>query len=387
MTAKAYITDIAGFLPNPPVGNDDIESVLGMVGGRPSRSRRITLRNNGIQTRHYAIDPASGRFTHTNAQLAAEAVRALWARSGLRPGEMELLCCGTSGPDQIKPGHAHMVHGELASPPCEAVSFAGVCMSGTAAIKYAWMSVATGQVRRAVATGSELASSFMLARNFEPEIDSRVAELERSPELAFEKDFLRWMLSDGAGAVLVSDAPNRERLSLRIDWIDGLSYAGEMPACMYSGAIRLADGRLQGWRVPDDPQEILRQSYFAVKQDARLLNEHVLPLTVGRALPAIAARHGLRAEDVAWFLPHYSSEYFRPRLAAAMAGCGFAIPEERWFSNLVRKGNVGSAAIYLILEELFYSGRLRAGDRLLCYVPESARFAVNWMQLTVVAGP
>ncbi|MCK7498068.1 MAG: hypothetical protein MZW92_50695 [Comamonadaceae bacterium] len=94
------------------------------------------------------------------------------------------------------------------------------------------------------------------------------------------------MLSDGAGAVLVSDQPNRGRPSLRIDWMDGLSYAGEMPACMYSGAIKPADGRLQGWRVPDDPQEILRQGYFAVKQDARLLNEHILPLTVGRALPA-----------------------------------------------------------------------------------------------------
>ncbi|MCK7498066.1 MAG: hypothetical protein MZW92_50685 [Comamonadaceae bacterium] len=78
MTAKAYITDIAGFLPNALVGNDDIEAVLGMVNGRPSRLRRITLRNNGIQTRHYAIDWKSGRFTHTNAQLAADAVRALW---------------------------------------------------------------------------------------------------------------------------------------------------------------------------------------------------------------------------------------------------------------------------------------------------------------------
>ena len=40
MTAKAYITDIAGFLPNAPVDNDTIESVLGMVAGRPSRSAR-----------------------------------------------------------------------------------------------------------------------------------------------------------------------------------------------------------------------------------------------------------------------------------------------------------------------------------------------------------
>jgi 3-oxoacyl-[acyl-carrier-protein] synthase-3 len=384
MTAKAYITDIAGFLPNAPVGNDEIEQVLGLVGGKPSRSRRITLRNNGIESRHYAIDPKTGRFTHSNAQLAAEAVRALWRKSGLQPEAMEVLCCGTSGPDQIKPGHAHMVHGELKSPPCEIASLAGVCTSGAAALKYAWMTVATGQARHAVATGSELASSFMRARNFEPEIESRLSELEKRPELAFEKDFLRWMLSDGAGAILLAAMPNGGRHSLRVDWIESLSYAGEMPVCMYSGAIKRPDGSLQGWRVPDDPQEILRESYFAVKQDARLLNEHVLPVTVERALPAVAAKHGLTPGDIHWFLPHYSSEYFRPRVYESLKRCGFEIPQDRWFSNLTRKGNIGSAAIYLILEELFYSGRLQPGERLLCYVPESARFAVTWMHLTVV---
>jgi 3-oxoacyl-[acyl-carrier-protein] synthase-3 len=384
MTTKAYITDIAGFLPNAPVGNEDIEQLLGMVGGKPSRSRRITLRNNGIESRHYAIDRATGRFTHTNAQLAAEAVRVLWQKSGLNPQDMGVLTCGTSGPDQIKPAHAHMVHGELKSPPCEVASFAGVCTSGTAAMKYAWLSVVAGQARHAVATGSELASSFMRARNFEPEIESRLHDLEKRPEVAFEKDFLRWMLSDGAGAVLIGATPNNGRLSLRIDWMESLSFAGEMPVCMYSGAIMDADGSLRGWRVPDDPQDILRKSYFAVKQDARLLSEHIMPVTVERALQMVTARQRFTADDITWFLPHYSSQYFRPRLYDAMKNCGFEIPYERWFSNLTRKGNIGSAAIYLILEEMFYSGRLRPGDRLLCYVPESARFAVTWMHFTVV---
>jgi len=384
MTTKAYITDIAGFLPNAPVGNEEIEQVLGMIGGKPSRSRRITLRNNGIAFRHYAIDPRTGRFTHNNAQLAAEAVRALLKKSGLNSSDIDVLSCGTSGPDQIKPGHGHMVHGELKSPSCEVASLAGVCTSGAAAFKYAWMSVATGQARHAVATGSELASSFMRARNFEPEIESRLNDLEKRPELAFEKDFLRWMLSDGAGAVMVRPERNPDRISLCVDWIESQSYAGEMPVCMYSGAMKGEDGSLVGWGVPDDPQTLLRESFFAVKQDARLLNEHILPITVGRSLPAVVAKRSLSAADINWFLPHYSSEYFRPKVHEAMKQVGFEIPQERWFSNLTQKGNVGSAAIYLILEEMFYSGRLKPGDRILCYVPESARFAVTWIHLTVV---
>lgn len=378
-----YITDLAGFLPNDPVHNDDMERVLGMINGRPSRARRLVLRNNGIRTRHYAIDPASGRYTHNNAQMAAEAVRRLLARSGLGPADIDCLACGTASPDQIKPAHAHMVHGELGGPPCEVVSTAGVCTSGITALKYAWMNVALGQARRAVAAGSEFASSFMRARNFEPEIEARVKELERRPELAFEKDFLRWMLSDGAGAALLGPQPNADRPSLRIDWIEGLSFAGEMPACMYSGAVRDGDGRLKGWREAEEPQTLLREGYFAVKQDARLLNEHILPLSA-RALVAIARRRGLQAADIAWFLPHYSSEYFRLPLARTLAEHGFDFPLVRWYSNLATKGNVGSAAIYLIMEELLHSGRLQRGERLLCYIPESARFCIYYMHLTVV---
>ena len=53
---------------------------------------------------------------------------------------------------------------------------------------------------------------------------------------------------------------------------------------------------------------------------------------------------------------------------------GIDIPLERWFLNLSKVGNVGSASPYLMLEELLYSGKLQKGDTLLLSVPESGRF-------------
>ena len=55
---------------------------------------------------------------------------------------------------------------------------------------------------------------------------------------------------------------------------------------------------------------------------------------------------------------------------------------DRWFSNLHEKGNTGSASIFIILDELFRSGRLRKGDRLLLFVPESGRFSMCYALLT-----
>jgi 3-oxoacyl-[acyl-carrier-protein] synthase-3 len=44
---------------------------------------------------------------------------------------------------------------------------------------------------------------------------------------------------------------------------------------------------------------------------------------------------------------------------------------------------VGSASIYIMLEELFNSGKLKAGQKLLLMVPESARFSYSYVLLTV----
>jgi 3-oxoacyl-[acyl-carrier-protein] synthase-3 len=377
-SGKAFITRSAVCLPNAPVENDDIESVLGMIAGKPSRARRIVLRNNGIRQRYYAIDPNTGQATHTNARLTAEAVRGLQVA-----GEIDCLVTGTTMPDQLMPNHGVMVHGELGIPACEVVSTAGVCVAGITALKYAYLAILAGQAKNAVATGSEQASAVLHARNFEAESEHRIAELENNPEIAFEKDFLRWMLSDGAGAFLVQDQPASNGLSLRIDWIEILSQAGNMEVCMYAGGEKQSDGSLKGWKeFPAD--EWSKRSVFSVKQDVRLLNESVVYQTIGKPLEKIMLTRGLTPANVDWFLPHMSSEYFRKPIADCMASVGFPVAQEKWFTNLHTKGNTGSAAIYIMVDELLKSGKLKAGERLLCFIPESGRFTGSLMYLTVV---
>lgn len=381
-SSKAYITGTSAFLPNAPVQNDDIESLLGMVGGKPSRARRIVLRNNGIRQRHYAIDPASGEFTHNNAQLTAAAVRAL-GNEYFVPESIDCLVTGTSCPDQLMPNHGVMVHGELGIPPCEVASTAGICVAGMTALKYAYMAILSGQAQHAVATGSELASAGLHARNFEAESAHRIAELEANPEIAFEKDFLRWMLSDGAGAFLIEGKPRPSGHSLRIDWIEILSQANSMAPCMYAGAEKLEDATLKGWQAYSS-EEWRSRSIFTVKQDVRLLNESVVYQTIGKPLEKVMLTRQLEPAHIDWFLPHMSSEYFRRPIADCMDAVGFHVSQEKWFSNLQTKGNTGSASIYIMIDELVKSGRLNSGERLLCFIPESGRFTGSLMHLTVV---
>ena len=381
MKPAVYITRSAAALPNAPVENDAVEAILGQVGERPSRARRLVQRSNGIRRRYYAIDPTTGAPSHTNAGLTAQAIRGL-VGGGFALEDIACLACGTSNADQLLPNHAVMVHGELGSPACEVVATAGVCLSGTTALKYGWMSVLSGCSRNAVVTGSELASMVLRAQNYRARGDDTAA-LEANPALAFEKDFLRWMLSDGAGALLLEPAPRRG-LNLRIEWIELFSYAHELPACMYMGAEKEADGRLRGW-MRYTPPEREAHSVFALQQDVKLLNAAVVDYTLVKPLERVVAKRALRPAAIDWFLPHMSSEYFRRPVAEALVRVGLPIAPERWFTNLATVGNTGAAAIYLMLDELLRSGRIRAGQRLLCFVPESGRFSSGFIYLSAHA--
>ncbi|MFP5305047.1 MAG: beta-ketoacyl-ACP synthase III [Gammaproteobacteria bacterium] len=383
MAERVYVTRIAAVLPNAPIDNERMEAVLGQVGGRPSRARAMVLRSNGIRSRHYALDPETGAQTHSNAQLTAEAVRALTG-NGFGLDDIEVLACGTSSPDQLMPNHAVMVHGELGSRPCEVVATSGICVSGVTALKYGFLAVAAGQSGNAVVTGSELASTFMRAGNFEAENAARIAAMEKRPVIAFEKDFLRWMLSDGAGAMLLQNRPRADGVSLQVEWIDQFSFAGELEPCMYAGAEKAEDGRLRGWRELASATEVAERSVMSVKQDVRLLEEGIR-VASRKAFEAMIARRGLRVADVDWYLPHYSSDYFRRVMWEVMPD-DWKIPQERWFTNLNVKGNVGAASMYLMLEELFNGGRFKPGDRILCYIPESGRFSIAFVCLRAV-GP
>ncbi|UTW63656.1 beta-ketoacyl-ACP synthase III [bacterium SCSIO 12741] len=377
MSESVYINKISRFLPNEPVNNDEVEAKLGQVYEQPAKSRAIVQRSNKIQTRYYALDN-DRNITHTNAQLAAEAVKGL-ADQGFPMDDMDFLACGTSTPDQLLPSHAAMVQGEIKSRPIEVNSFMGACVTGMQAMKSAWMAIRTGDKQHAVSTGSERCSTWLMAKNYEKEAEN-LAGLSQNPMLAFDKEFLRWMLSDGAGAALLESEPKGD-LPLKVEWIDICSYANEMESCMYAGARKNEDGSLTGWSEMRE-QEWLDESTFAFKQDVRLLGGNIMQIG-GRFFFETLQKHNLKPDDIDYFLPHISSEFFRDKLNAELAAHGVEIPAEKWFTNLTRVGNVGAASIYLMLDELIQSGDLKKGDRIFLCVPESARFLYAYSLLTV----
>lgn len=377
MSNEVFITKISRFLPNKPVSNDEMEEYLGMIDNKPSKARRIVLRNNGIVNRHYALKKG-GEPTHNNAELAAEAVRMLFD-DRFRKEHVQLLASGTASPDQVMPSHASMVHGLLDIPAIEIASFSGSCCASMQALKFCYLSVLSGNTHNAVCTGSEMLSHWMLAKYFEKETENE-SKLKENPLLSFEKEFLRWMLSDGAGAVLLENRP-AGKMSLKIDWIDIRSYANEKETCMFAGAAKSDNGDVLGW-CRFEPEDWLNKSIFSLKQDTRMLGNYIVKMG-GQFLKEILDKREFDINTIDYFLPHLSSEYFREPIFKELEELGINIPKEKWFTNLTTVGNVATVSFILMLEELIRTRELKKGQKILIQVPESARFTYAYALLTV----
>jgi 3-oxoacyl-[acyl-carrier-protein] synthase-3 len=249
------------------------------------------------------------------------------------------------------------------------------------ALKYAYMSVLTGNSNNAVTTGSEKLSTWMSSEMFEEE-SKKLKELEENPIIGFEKEFLRWMLSDGAAAVLMSDTPNKEGISLKIEWIEICSFANEVETCMYMAADKDETGNLRGWSEFSQ-KEWMEKSIFSLKQDTRMLDKYVAQLGTKKYVE-LFKKHNVDPQSIDWFLPHISSEFFRKKVDDEMIKYGVQLPQEKWFVNLAQVGNIGAASIFIALEELMNSGKLKKGHKIALTIPESARFSYANAILTVV---
>lgn len=372
-----YITKTSHFLPNEPISNDEMEEYLGEICQRSSRAKKIVLRNNKITNRHYSLTK-SGTFTHTNPQLALESIKPLL--ESLPASQLDLLAVGTSSPDTLMPSHGLLVHSMIPGVRSIPVyTSAGICCSSMHAFETAYYALQSNRVDNAIVTGSELFSPLLRSDMFELEAD-KLHELRKNAVIAFDEDFLRFMLSDGSGAFLMEKQP-RCGLNFQIEWAESISYANKLPLCMYQGGVKDDNGALLSWKMME-PLSWVERSVFAIKQDTRVL-ENIIPYSV-QFMADIFKKREFDASTISYFLPHISSMYFYDKLLNEVKNKNIPIADDAFYCCLPQIGNIGSASIYATLDILAKEKNLKEGDLILLGVPESGQFQYSIALLKVV---
>ena len=371
-----FITGTGAFLPGDPVGSEAMEDYLGRVHGRPSAIGRRALRWNGIETRHYALTP-DGAPLHSNASMTARAVEVALEDAGLASSDLAHLATATTQGDFLVPGHAAAVHAELACGPISIASHQSVCGSALTAAKDAWLHVGSGQASVAVASGGEFSS-----RWFRPEFYEGTSLIDARGRLRMEADFLRFTLSDGAGAVVMEPKPRADGLSLRVEWIDTTSLAGRFDPCMWAGSTFADRADMKTAWSHSGPVAAHASGALALLQDFELL-KIVIRAWIGVWMEKVDQGR-IDPARVDHLLCHYSARSLRQEIVSILETTHAMIPETKWFSNLPTVGNVGSASIWVMLDALMKSGRAKRGERILLIVPESGRAMIGFMMLEVV---
>jgi 3-oxoacyl-[acyl-carrier-protein] synthase-3 len=244
------------------------------------------------------------------------------------------------------------------------------------AIKTGYLQIKSGEHVCAAICSSEFSS-----RYFRPGFYEHTAYYKEKGEIPINADFLRFTLSDGAGAFILENRPNSRQLSLKIHWIDLRSYADRFDTCMIGGGV-VENGIIRFWGDYGSPFDAMEAGALCLTQDFDLMRR-MIPVWVGHYLDLLD-KGKIWIENVHHVCSHYSAHSLREETFELLQKAGAMIPEEKWFSNLYTKGNTGAASIFIMLEELYRTGNLKKGENILCHVPESGRGLNGFMLLEVV---
>ena len=358
---SCYITSTGSFLPWSPIENEDIHQYLGKVLGE-GRVRNKILAVNGIQSRHYALDKKQNA-THSIYELASGAVKDCLPENGTAP-RVDYLSAGTTYAPTLAPGLSSLLHDQLSKDKIinhslEINSNSGICSSGAQALVNAARAVKSGEAQAAVCVGVEQSSIGLRSKAFRTVYDLPAILKDVRSSKWFMSVFLRFMLSDGAGAFLLEPQPREQGLSLQVNWTYSRSFANKAPLCMQ-----------------------LQSRPLMLTQDVRILAKYMAPLSKEAVVGALC-EHDETLDCYSMVLPHMSSYYFEPAVKRIMAELS---PEREipYWTNLRTAGNTGAASIYIMLDEYLKTQPVTPGDRLLLFVPESGQFNFVLISLTVV---
>jgi len=359
---NCFITQTGSFLPGPAVSNDDIEKHLGTLEGEADVKASV-LKMNGIISRHYAQD-INQQATYDVYQLACQAIEDCLSQRNEVADTVSLLSAGTTYAPLGGPGLGSILHSQLQqrqrlNKPVEINSHAGICTSAAMAMVGAIRSVAAGEHRAAVCVGAEHPSSALKAAAIDP-VDDRDQHTELRRSQWFMSVFLRFMLSDGAGAFLLEDQPKPQGVSFRVNWTHSRSFAHETPLCM-----KLEN---QGVRL---------------SQNISILSKHLMP-TATKFTAEAMQKHGEDLIDYKMVLPHLSSFFFRKKTERVMQAFSSSPDPVPYWTNLATAGNTGSASIYIMLDHYIKQNEVNDGDKLMLFIPESGQFNFVMVSLTAV---
>lgn len=311
------ITGTGSALPGRIVTNKELEQMV-------ETSDEWIRERTGIGERHVSVG-------ETVVTLGSEAACKALEQAGKRAEEIDLILVATCSPEQYLPCCACQVQAAIGAVNALAFDVNAACSGFLFALNTADAYLRTGLAENALVIGSEVLSKL-------------VDWTDRGSCILF---------GDGAGAVVVERCEASPGILGRALHSDGTG--GGVLQC---GARELTTpyARTSAAKTDQKQQTDDREHYIQMDgQEVYRFATRRVPQCIEEAL----ADAGLAVPDIDLFVLHQANA----RIIDAVAKRLHA-DREKFPTNLERLGNLSSASIPVLLDELHRQGKLHRGDRI-----------------------
>lgn len=364
------IAGTGSFLPGPPVPNDRLESVLGSLTNCPPKVKSFIdnlgprmLDRGGVKTRHFAVDPETGDMTFNFSSLAEKAARNAFEMAQIEPQQTDLLIISCPSYDQSTPPTSTLLQERLGIQNCAEMEIHSNCTGVGKGVQVAYDALRSGRYRTALVAYSQLSSIYLRSCYFNQEKMDKVHAA------------LRWILADGAGALVLTAGPNgkpgREIVGTFVE-----SVGAGRPAGMTAGGAA-ADLMQSKHQIP----QLYADGMHHLWQDFSAVNDNAAPLLL-QGLCNFTQQLKIDPNTVDHYVVSIPTlQLYDDHIPAFLDRLGITRDKIKFRSGKI--GYCGGAATLLHFDEMVRTGEIQSGQLAIVHAVESSKwmtagFAVRW---------
>ncbi len=320
----AVIKGVGGYVPDYILTNDELSRMV-------DTTDEWIMTRIGIKERRLLRE--EGKAT---SDLGVEAVKNLFAKTGTKPEEVDLVICATVTPDMRFPATSCIICDKLGIKNAFAFDLTSGCSGFVYALSTAARFVESGRYKKVVLVGAEVMSSI-------------IDYTDRATCPIF---------GDGAGAVLLE--PSTEGYGV-LDEEMGTDGCGRVHLHMKAG----------GSLMPPTHETIDKRLHYVYQEGQAVFKWAVVKMA--DVAEAVMKRNGLDPNKT-WLVPHQANLRIIDAVARRME-----LSSERVMINIQKYGNTTAATIPLLLWE--WEDKLKKGDDLvICAFGSGFSWGAIWLK-------
>ncbi len=364
---KVKITGTGTYLPGKPVSFEEIDNYLGKFLNTPhkivkwlNRTKNIMHELLEVDQYYFAIDPLTRKYTDDNISMSVKAAEKALQMAGFQKKDIEFIAYGSPHQDQM-PTPSVMIQDILGIERCGEISIHANCTSAYKALLTAYELIKSGRYNNALVLSSNIPSSELRADYY------------NQKKIKKEELFLRYFLSDGAGAVLLENSTDKDD-GIFLENVYMESAGGKKSPAMYNK-------RPAYWMNPRVEYE---EGYHHLKQ---IFNEQLRKQFIEKdgsvfykGLKRMIKQYDIDVNKIRFFQINFPSRHIAELIIEECESLG--ISKEKVYTKLSSLGYNGPPMAFICLDKILREEKLEKNDLILSFVTEVSKF----MQAGFTAG-